>query len=111
MFENTGTPSGGQVFPVTGSQVGDEYGRMPTKLSVWPVPASVLPFGIWNVKPLGTVTENWLSSANWLQVPGLPNDVTAFGLAFAMDAISRHVCGVARFKSFEANNRDRKSVV
>src|SRR5215469_1238558 len=105
MLENTGTPSGGQLFPVKGSQLGDESGRMPTKFSVCPVPFTVDPLGIWKVNPLGTVTVNWLSSANWLQLAGLPNEETLAGFALAIEAISKQVCGVARFKSFEASRR------
>ena len=58
MLEKTGTASGGQFVPVAAWQFGEEKGRMPTKLSVCPEPATVAPFGMWNVDPLGIVTVN-----------------------------------------------------
>src|SRR5579862_8215873 len=107
MSVNTGIPSAGQLTPLNGLQVGEEYGRRPTRLRpvgatepmVWPAGITVGPFGpygTWN-PPAGATAPgamlNWVSCRKGPQVAGEPNEVTAPGLVFAMLAISRQVCG------------------
>src|SRR5580704_18464473 len=119
MSVNTGIPSAGQLAPLKGLQVGEEYGRRPTRLrpvgatELMGVPAGITvgplgPYGTWN-PPGGAMAVgemlNWVSSKAGPQVAGLPKELTFPGLAFASAIMSRHVCGLDGLMSCEASSR------
>src|SRR5579885_3480185 len=90
---NTGIPSAGQPVPVKGLQVGEEYGRRPTNCKVCPVPFTICPVGMWNLKPEGTVTLHCASCRNGPHWVGDPYEVTLFGFKLYNEIMSKHVCG------------------
>jgi len=58
MLLNTGTPSGGQPVPVVGWQIGEEYGRRPTRVIAGddgpPATEETEPYGKCRLKPAGS---------------------------------------------------------
>src|SRR5580692_259437 len=119
MSVNTGIPSAGQLTPLNGLQVGEEYGRSPTRLrpvgatEPMGVPPGITvgpfgPYGTWN-PPGGAIAVgemlNWVSSEAGPQVAGEPNELTFAGLAFAKLMMSRQVCGLDGLMSCDASSR------
>src|ERR1700693_1289537 len=121
MSEITGTPSDGQPFPLKGSQNGEEYGRVPTKVMGVPPVAPVMvqaagalaigqgmfgppavvgeAYGKWNVIPAGRGNASGLSARKGPQA--------TVGSPIAADTVcrSRHVLGFPGLRSCDANSR------
>src|SRR3981189_3851 len=102
MLEKTGTPSCGQLLPVNGSQLGEEYFRSPTRVigvGLGPVTTACEPYGMCREHPTGispVAIVKALSAANG------PHAKLASPVRSEIFCRSMHVWGLPKLRSFVA---------